>query len=170
MSATTRAAGFKAIAVGFELQAKADKTTAEKAAALSFTITFTSTIVTLVIMLICLSLGSLLSLGNNSYFTNRTGYVENGQIKYIQNTEKYISFAELGIEEALPNGSKLTLFFDSEDNLAGYETKSQKSNRSLKSQFYGFVLPVGISLLFLLIAYGTFAKPYRNWYTEYLND
>lgn len=169
MSTTTRAAGFKAIAVGFELQAKADKTTAEKAASISFTITFISAIVTIVIMFICISLGNQLSLGDNRYSTKRTGYVENGQIKYIQNTAKYISFAELGIEEALPNGSKLTLFFD-DDNLVGYETKAQKSNRSSKSQLYGFVLPVGISLLFLLVAYGTFAKPYRNWYKEYLSD
>lgn len=45
-------------------------------------------------------------------YIKRTGHMENGQVRYVQKRNQYISLEELNISEELQDGDELTLFFD----------------------------------------------------------
>lgn len=114
-----KSVGVDVISLGFNLCKKPNKTEFEEQAAIAFKKSMWSTVrycVFVFILLNFLIVNFIFSLP--SYSARRVGTVEGYSVRYVQDTMKYVSLIDLGLDPSdVEEGEKINLYFDRQDNL-----------------------------------------------------
>jgi hypothetical protein len=104
-------------------------------------------------------------------YVQRTGHVEEGQVRYVQNVNKYISLDELNISiEDVQEGDDVTLFFDTvtDELLFGKTTKEyeRQINIALGALLGSIIVFVICYLINAIIGKKCYYEDFEVWYKK----
>lgn len=101
-------------------------------------------------LLLCIPFGLIMA-NTTPNLEQRSGVVKDGNVKYVQNTVKYVSLSELGLSpDDVGDGEKVTLYFDN-DKITSVKTETDSQNE-MKIIFPGiaflcFITPMAVGII-----------------------
>ncbi|MBQ4165673.1 MAG: hypothetical protein IJD85_05055 [Oscillospiraceae bacterium] len=156
----------KGMKLGFEAH-----TAEEIAAAKAFKRVFTGVIIITVLYVVGLVAMFLCNIPFLDSGTRRNGTVQqNGSVKYVQNTEKFVSQESLGLSEVeLSEGDKIIIFFDKDDNINSAYPKAYYDSYTETRVFaiLGYAL-IGITVILIYALIICRLTPFGSAWCEYL--
>lgn len=107
-----------------------------------------------------------------STYTKRTGHVDDGQVWYIQNVQKYTSLSELDIDsETVSEGDRIVLYFDNVTDELLFGVPEEVADGKAKKAVF---LLLGFAVAFVvymtvcgIIGRKTVFKDFQVWYQLY---
>ena len=112
--------GIRAILRGMELSKKPNKTAYEVEVVKSYKATMRTTLLSVLLMVIALFVLVSWAFSSAEFSGSNKRYgtvMENGSVRYIQNTEQFMTLEQLGIDpELVSEGDEILMFFDRDDS------------------------------------------------------
>lgn len=162
--------GFRAMSLGRELSKKQYKTAHEIEVVKSYKATMRTILLSVLIFLISMIVLMTWAFSSAEFsgLDKRYGKVmEDGNVRYIQNTERYITLEELGIDPAEVNqGDEILMFFDRDDrvkNAVPYDAAKQDTGTRLTVLFAVISFFVIVFIVEGPVLRGTAGRMFSNW-------
>ncbi|GFP74240.1 hypothetical protein [Clostridium fungisolvens] len=158
--------GSRVLRIGMVLLKKPNKTELEEHAAKSFKISIISTLIVvgIIITIIGITIAYTFTSSFGQYSARRAGTVEGTKVRYVQNTLKYVSLEELGINaSSVKQGDEIRLYFDAQDKLIGAEPTANNDSK-ISRLFIVLGGATAILIIFPLLMRVTYGKPWHQWY------